>query len=408
MKFTPVGAVFSVVLAALLATTGFVLVLAAEAVGWRIAGALLAALAVFVVVAAIRSSSRGAAHLAMVLVPVLLLTVGLPVAAAVRTTATQWPARPAGAGGAIGRLPADPDAQLVEALAEADRLAPGGAEHLLAIDLEDDSSRVRVYDPRNGDELSSFRSGDRWHPAAPRRATQRRVFGRSELTQLNLTAATGKVAAVAGELGLTRRGAHPSDGIELHRREDDLLVAEFTVADRPIEVDARGAVADTAGVADPGAVLETSARILRGLRLDPAAPIVRNADFRTITEGSWPLSASAIQNSGGISLDLAAGPYGSVRVVPGCFPLATPRTGREAEGFPLTAVTSATLLAVRDDLLARNDLPAFDGDLVAFALGGAPGDRAQGPVIRMAVGPSTGRAAGVYTFDGEFLRPGSW
>ncbi|MFT3662274.1 MAG: hypothetical protein QM809_13045 [Gordonia sp. (in: high G+C Gram-positive bacteria)] len=183
-------------------------------------------------------------------------------------------------------------------------------------------------------------------------------------------------------------------------------MAEYTVAHRTVEADMSGRVADTAKAAFVETVLEQAETTMRALGLDPTAPILTRIDFRTVTEGSSPISASSIQNSGGFSLALAGTRFSEVTVVPGCFPTTTERdTGSRKGEFALAEITSAALIGARDDLLRRHDLPAFDGEVVAFAVGSAPGaHRGEGPVLRLQVGSGRSEALAVYSPAGRFLR----
>lgn len=412
VKFTPAGAIVGVVLASAVATAGFVLAVTADGLGWRIAGALLAAEAVFGMFSLLRRSSATAVRVGAVVVPVLLLAVGVPVAAGLHSSERIASDRLAGApppdGDVTRRLPRDPNARLRDALAEADRLLPGGSGSLLDVDLSANSTRVRVYDRATGDEISAHESTGTWFPSTRRRATDRRFFARSDVDRLDLAAATVRVREVARRLRLDPTAAHPADGIEIKRRTDDLLVAGYTVAFRPIEVDMAGRVAETVGAGFLDTALETAAQSMRTAGLDPNAPTLRRVAFRAFTDGSSSVAASAVQNSGGVALDFSAGPLASMKIVPGCFPSSAPRTSRESDGFALTAVSAETLARVRDDLLARHDLPPFDGDLIAFEIGSAPGSRGDGPVLRLRVGPASQHGEGVYTLDGDFLRSGTW
>lgn len=414
MKPSPAAAA-ALVAAIALALAGLVVAVTAQSTAWRVAGALAAALAPFVVLGLLGSRRPAAAQIGVVLIPVLLLVLGLPAAAVVSTVrehgaGSSHPGGSAdGESGVTSGLPRDPDARLDQALDRADQLLPNGSAQLLSIDLDDRSTRVVVYDPHTGDAVSTHGSDGRWYSTDRRRANDRRTFSRDDLKNLDLAAAAGEVRRVAGELKLKADDVHPADGIELKRRPDRMLVAEFTVAFRPIEVDMDGRAADTVGAAYVDQVLAVAEKTLRNHRIDPTSPSIRQMDFRTITEGSSPITASPIQNSGGFALSLVRGPYSAIKVVPGTFPLATPRTYAEnSGGFALTDFTASALLRARDDLLARNDLPAFDGDIVSFAIGSAPGGRDEGAVLRLQVGSGRESGEAVYRRDGAFLRDGTW
>ncbi len=415
MKPSPAAAVAALAVAIALSVTGLVTAVTAQSTAWRVVGALAVAAAPFFVLGLLGSRRPAAAQIGVILIPALLLVLGLPAVAAVSAVREHAAASSPSGGSADAEnevtsgLPSDPDARLDQALDRADELLPNGSARLLSIDLDDRSTHVVVYDADTGDAVSTHGSDGRWYSTDRRRANDRRTFSRDDLKNLDLNTATGEVRRVAAELKLNADDVHPADGIELKRRTDRMLVAEFTVAFRPIEVDMDGRAADTAGAAYVDRVLTIADKTLRDHRIDPASPSIRQLDFRTITEGSSPITASSIQNSGGFALSLVRGPYSAIKVVPGTFPLATPRTYADnSEGFALRDFTTSALLRARDDLLARNDLPAFDGDVVSFAIGSAPGGRDEGAVLRLQVGSGRESGEAVYRRDGAFLRDGTW
>lgn len=405
--------IVGVLIASAAALTGMILAATADSAGVRIVGALLATLVPIGILSALRGKYPNASLIAMILVPTLLFAVGIGVVAGIADGPAGSPSSTtAGSGGPAGgvteKLPSDPSARLREALDKADELIPHGSQTLLAIDLDERSTRVSVYDPNTGDEVRTYGSDGDWYSTDRSRATKRRTFARADLAGLDLNRAAGEVRKTAAAMKLDSAQTHPADGIDLARRDDDLLVARFTVARRPIEVDMRGEVAQTAGAGFLDTALPTAQAAMRKYRLDPAAPILRQLDFMAIEDGSSSVGASAIQSSGGVLLDFDSGPYESIKIVPGCFPEPRPRNSREYRGFPLTVVSTATLIKTRDDLLARNGLAAFDGEPIAFRVGTSPGDRSGEVVLRMRLGPVSDRAQGVYTTSGLFLRSGSY
>ncbi|UQE76903.1 hypothetical protein MYK68_10250 [Gordonia sp. PP30] len=409
MKHSSVVPLLGVLIAAVAAVGGMVLACVAEAAGWRVVGALIAVVVPVAILTWLRSRYPSAALIALILIPTALFAVGITVVAMMsdsRAGGAGAGPQPGGGAPVTEELPADPQGELRAALDRADQLVPNGSRSVLEIRISDLSTSLRVYDPATGDAVYASRSDGRWYSADRRRATDRRTFSRADIDRLDLNAATPEVAKAAAALKIT--GSHPADGITLSRRSDDLLVAEYQIDMHAIQVDAAGHVAPTTDAAFLGTAMPLLQKVMRQYRLDPAAPLVREIDFMALAEGSSSVFASAIQNSGGVNVDFTGGPYESLKIVPGCFPELRPRNSRESAGFRADTVTTAALVKARDDLLARNDLKPFDGDLVAFQAGPAPGDRSGDEVIMMRTGPIGVRAEGVYALNGTFLRSGLW
>lgn len=402
------------ILAGLSAICGVLLASVADNAGWRVLGVLLAIAVPTALVASLRRNHSVAAMIGMITISTLVFAVGIPFAGIFHYQPTTAASGPAGShshsGGFEAGLPSDPQQLFEIALEHADTLVPGGSSSVLQVSLRDDTVQLRVYDPSNGNAVYSHYSSGKWWPPSVSRSSDRATFSRNDVSGLDLGEVTPDVIEVAKRLQIEPSKFGSTNDITVERRRgDELLVAEYSIDNNPIQVNAEGEVADTAGAGFLDEMLPTLNQALTGLRVDPRSVQINRLDFRTIADGSSPIAASSIQNSGGVLIDLSAGQYDSVIIVPGSFPLARPRNSREGPGFPLSAVTTAALVKARDDLLSRTGRPKFDGDLVGLQVGAAPGGRDEGPVIRIQVGPPGGnRAVAVYTLDGMFLREGTW
>lgn len=401
------------ILAGIAAVSGVILASVADAIGWRILGVLLGVAVPIAALASLRRNHPVAAMIGMIVISTLVFAIGIPAVALVDPSSNTPGAGSSGPAAVDDvddqtGLPRNPQALFDLALDHADALVPNGSSTLLQVTIGERNLQLRVYDPTNGNAVYASYSSRRWSSPTARRASSRVTFSRADTADLDLDTVSPRVVAVAEDLRLD-----PAEGIDditvARRSGDDLLVAEYSIDRRDIQVDARGRVADTAGAGFLDTMLPALDTALRELRVDPAAAQITRLDFRTIADGSSPIMASSIQNSGGVLVALSSGRYESVTVVPGTFASSRDRNSREGSGFPLAAVTTEALQKARDDLLARHGRPVFDGALVGLQIGPAPGGRNEGPVIRMQVGPSGGtRAVAVYSLDGRFLREGTW
>lgn len=124
---------------------------------------------------------------------------------------------------------------------------------------------------------------------------------------------------------------------------------------------------------------------LAGLDLTELEPRVREAAAPLLTERS------------------AGQPVDRIVVVPGQFPDIDRSPATAEPGFRFSAVNTSVLLKVRADIMRRASSPPYDAALVGLAVGQAPFDRELGPVIRMNVGPSSVKTAGMYTLRGRWV-----
>ncbi len=417
MGSEPIG---RVVLAGVVGAAGLVVAAVSSNPVLRVLAIVVAVVVVALCVLSLRSTHPRQAVLPLFVVPLLAVVAGVatisvgnalrePVAPGVGDPG--FSPRAAGTGGVADRIAANPDAALHAALDRADGLVPNGSATVLNIGIDGERVSVAAFDPSTGDEVSSsYSPSNGWSPPRHRRAHVRDTFSRAQVAGLALDKARPAVFAMAAQLKADLQYPHASDGITVARRNSDgKLVAEFSLSGNEFEVDERGRLADTAGAALLDTVMALAQRVMVESGLDPGAPIVERFDFRAFDDAASSISASSVQNSGGFVVRLAAGPVADIVVVPGAFPVirSTERTYAPA-GFALTALRTETLLRVRDDIMARGKSPAYDAELVGLEVGRVPGARDDTPAIRMQVGPSANRPAGVYTLDGQLVRSGRY
>lgn len=412
--------ILRVVLAGTAAAIGLPAAAVASNATVRVLAVVAAALIVFACVMSLRAAHPRQAVATLIVVPVTALLVGIPsvvIAGAQRTPVAPGVGDPgftpdAQTGSGRQQISANPNAQVRDALDRADRLVANGSATVLNINARPDWLSVAVLDTRTGEAITAARSfTGAWNRPTRRRATDRTTFSRAEIADANLDKARANVFAVAAKLKMLDKSPHASDGITVKRRyQDGKLVAEFSISGEEIEVDQHGRVADTAAAASLDTMLPLAHTVMVDAGLDPNAHNVGGFDYRAFDDAASTISASAVQNSGGFAIDFVAGPIDEIVVVPGAFPLVrwAGAGRRSSAGFALNALSTDTLLAVRTDLMARAKAPAYDADLIGLAVGRAPGVGDDGAVIRMQVGPSSQRAAGVYTLEGRWLRDGRW
>lgn len=175
-----------------------------------------------------------------------------------------------------------------------------------------------------------------------------------------------------------------------------------------IETDLHGRVADTVGAASLSEFLSVAERVLKDEGIDPDGAVLRSIAYKAVDEAApWIGVAHP-----GVELELDGGGIYRIWVQPGRFPeLSETDSASDPDGFSLTGLTGATMVRIRDDLVRRHRVAAYDRDAVGLKIGVAPGDDDPAadrlPVtVQMQVGPDAVGATGVYSPNGKFLREG--
>lgn len=179
---------------------------------------------------------------------------------------------------------------------------------------------------------------------------------------------------------------------------------------RDFEVQARpdGTVAEFFDPADFQKSFQLARDQLIAARVPLNAPVIEEVIIQGIADGVHPISASEIQNSGGVLVRYRIGDRGGeVSVAPGHFPLASMSSGRyRSDGFRFDSISAEVFDRVRTDLMERASVPEYDRDAVAAEVERNYIDEARQFVIRMDIA-HTDDAEGLYTLDGRFIRLGA-
>ncbi len=394
----------TVACAVVVAGAAFVLAAMADSLLVRLAAVVVGAAAAILLVRSAGSRSTAAGVAGVFLVPVVMLGIGTTVVGAVSDDSVSTPF------GETQDRSADLDANMADALDRADGLIPGGSNHLQRITIDSSSTTVTLLDPTTGQERSSSDYGSGWTDSKPTSTSNRLVFGRSDVAALRLSDARDKVLAAIPTMGLSSTTDVEIGRITIeHRSDDDMLVASFEAGGHlDIEVDMQSELADTLDAGRFDKTVETAVRTMNALHMDPRARNLRTIDFMAVKEGSDSIGASSIMIDGGIELEFDAGDYNRVVVKPGRFPVAYKRDEPAVAGdyaFALAAVRQSVLTSIRDDMMKRFSLPAFDRDAVGYTVERSD---SESPVdITMSVGPSSNDARATYTTTGRFQKKGS-
>ncbi|EGD56110.1 hypothetical protein [Gordonia neofelifaecis] len=397
-------------LAAVVATVGIV---TAVVIDLPITSTLFAAAGVGLaiwLIGGVRSRDQQAALRGAAVVVASVLVVGLPAVVLLKDPVSRASGAAPDGTEKVTVGGEDPSSALVRALDRADQLTPGGSTSIMQITIGEDRESVRIFDARTGQSLTSYRSGDEWSAPSADRSSDRVVFSRADIRELDLNAAVKRVDAAREQIGYPAPTS--SGGIDVGPRSaDDKIVASFGVGSGvSIETDLRGQVADTVGAASVSEFPAVVDRAMRAAGLDPAAQLLTSIDFKTVDDAaSWIGLAHP-----GFELELDGTTVYRIEVEPGRFPeLHTSSSAPTSppNGFSLTGLTGATMTKVRDDLARRRDVPPYDRDAVGAVIGVARNDdddRDRLPVtIQMVVGPGDPDTGGVYSTRGRFLRDGT-
>ncbi|BDH58973.1 hypothetical protein [Tsukamurella sp. PLM1] len=302
----------------------------------------------------------------------------------------------------------DPSAELRRALTKAGELLPGGADAILSIDIDENSTQVYVLDLTKGQRVSAnySQSSDQWYEPNRHSTTDRAdaTFRATDLAGLDLTAATKKATAAADTIGVDRSSPHASDGVEIERRSPDKkLVATFGMSGTDIETDAAGNVPDNLALAKVDGLLPLAERLLRANGFDPAQPVLDRMDYRVFA----PNVSSVGSGKGTVELSIdGAGKRGTLRETVGKFPEVDlrPSTSSSDDSFALRTVSAAAIERARADLVQRRSIIPIDAHALGLRVDRDTrrSSRAAPPVImEVGLGPDD---EAYYSIDGSFLR----
>ncbi|KXO96278.1 hypothetical protein [Tsukamurella pseudospumae] len=362
----------------------------------------------------LRSAPPGMGLVAAFVTGILVVSAGLPVAIVMTEDAggsgSRGAAKPAGVAPGSASPVADPSTELRRAVAKAGEL-PGGAESILSIDIDENTTRVTTLDLTTGQRVSAYfsHSSDTWYEPS-RSSTNDRAdaaFKASDIAGLDLTATATKVTAAADTIGIDRTSPHASDGIEIERRSGDKkLVATFSMSGVDIETDGAGALPDNLALAKVDGLLPTAERLLRTNGLDPAQPVIDELQYRVFASNAGSVGSGR----GTVEMRInGAGRSGTLKETVGKFPEVslTPSRSASSSAFALRVITSAGIERARADLEKRFTVLPIDAHALGLEIDedsrARSSSRAAPPVMEVGLGPGS-RSSAYYALDGTYLR----
>lgn len=403
----------TVALLAVFTTVGLVGAVASDgaaALVWAVGTVVVAG----VLARRLRSAPPGMGLVAAFVTGILVVSAGLPAAILLTESRSSSAAvSSAGAGVARGSASpvADPSTELRRAVAKAGEIQPGGADSLLEIDIDENTTRVTTLDLNSGQRVSAYfsRSSDTWYEPT-RNSTNDRAdaaFRASDIAGLDLTATARKVTAAADTIGIDRSSRHASDGIEIERRSGDKrLVATFGMSGVDVETDAAGNLPDNLALAKVDGFLPIAERLLRANGLDPAQPVVDELQYRVFA----PNVGSVGSGKGTVEMRISGGGRsGTLKETVGKFPEVSLSPSRSTSGsaFALSTVTAAGIEKARADLVQRFSVLPIDAHALGLEVDedsrARASDRSAPPVMEVGLGPGS-KASAYYRLDGAFLR----
>ncbi|WP_439028970.1 hypothetical protein [Gordonia terrae] len=274
------------------------------------------------------------------------------------------------------------------------------------------SGQAVVFDPSNGRAYSIYVSDS---------SSSRSEVSNSERAGMTFDAATidpavlpptaekmlAAVAPYASEPVLSR--------IEIDRAEPGapvLLAGTIdpgpdTSEDYKVQARPDGTVAEFFDPADFQKSFQLARDQLVAARVPLNAPVIEQFIIQGIADGVSPVTASDIQNSGGVLVRYRIGDRGGeVSIAPGHFPAASISSSRyRADGFRFDNTSAEVFDRVRADLMRRASVPEYDRDAVGVEVERNRVDDEQPFVIAMEIA-HTEDAEGLYTLDGTYIKPG--
>ncbi|CAM3619485.1 hypothetical protein ACXYTP_11410 [Tsukamurella ocularis] len=383
----------------------------AVALVWAIGTVVVAA----VLARRLRTAPPGMGLVAAFVTGILVVSAGLPAALALTETGGrgQAPSNRAGAGVAPGSASpvADPSTELRRAVAKAGEIQPGGADSLLEIDIDENTTRVTTLDLSAGQRVSAYysHSSEEWYEPT-RNSTNDRAdaaFRASDIAALDLTATAERVTAAADRIGIDRSSPHASDGIEIERRSGDKrLVATFGLSGVDVETDAAGNLPDNLALAKVDGLLPIAERLLRANGLDPAQPVIDELQYRVFASNVGSVGSG----KGTVEMRISGGGRsGTLKETVGRFPEVslTPSRSTSSSAFALRAVSPAGIERARADLVQRFSVLPIDAHALGIEVDedsrARASDRTAPPVMEVGLGPGS-KASAYYRLDGTFLR----
>lgn len=293
-----------------------------------------------------------------------------------------------------------------------DRLGPDATRNVLRLNynLDSSSDQAIVFDPTNGRATSiNVWDGGSNASAVPNMDRADKTFDAATINPGSLGDITHSMSAeVSPAVAETEL-----DRVQIQRpapNEPVVITGTFDPGDafvRDVEIEAHtdGTVAEFFDPADFDTAFTIARDALSLAGIAPDAPVLDEFVIRGIADNTPIISASSIQNSGGVLIRYTT-PIrsGQVVIAPGKFPEVTDRVGRHRpDGFDFDGISPQLFDRVRDDAMKRGSVPEYDRGAVAMDVSEPLLDDAPGHVVRIEMA-RVEASKGMYTLDGELIK----
>ncbi len=293
-----------------------------------------------------------------------------------------------------------------------EELGPGATRNVLRLsyNLDSSSDQAIVFDPTDGRATNI----NVWDGGSNASATP--TMDRADKTFDAATINPGSLGDIAGSMQAEVTPIVPDarlDSFEIRRpqaNEPVLLTGSLDPGDafiRDVEIEARadGTVAKYFDPADFDVAFMVARAALPLAGIAPNAPELDDFVIRGIADNTPIISASSIQNSGGVLFRYTTpSRSGQIVIAPGKFPEASSSEGRyRPDGFAFDAISPQLFDRVRDDAMRRGSIPEYDRGAVAIDVTEPHLHDDTAYVIRVEMA-RVDASKGMYTLDGQFIK----
>ncbi|ETA05386.1 MULTISPECIES: hypothetical protein [Gordonia] len=293
-----------------------------------------------------------------------------------------------------------------------DYLGPGATRNLLRLsyNLDSTSDQAIVFDPTNGRATNI----NVWDGGSNASAT--RTMDRADKTFDAASINPGSLGDIVGSMHAEVTPIVPDaqlDGFEIRRpaaNEPVVLTGSFDPGDafiHDVEIEARsdGTVATFFDPADFDTAFAVGRAALPLAGIAPNAAALDQFVIRGIADNTPIISASSIQNSGGVLMQYRTSTSdGQIVIVPGKFPAVSGVEGSyRPDGFSFDAISPRLFDRVRDDAMKRGSVPDYDHGAVAIDVIEPHLRDDTAFVIRIEMA-RVDASKGMYSLDGQFIK----
>ncbi|WP_168706230.1 hypothetical protein [Gordonia paraffinivorans] len=319
-----------------------------------------------------------------------------------------------GVGGGDDAAPASLAARhqrLLDAIVEYE--GPSAVRNVLRLNysLGSSSDQAVVFDPSNGRATSiNVYSGGSNSSAVPNLDRADKTFDAAEIDPTSLGEIAGamvsEVAGMLPEATLERLSIQRPQANAPVTLTGTLDPGDAFIRDVDIQAHTDGTVAKFFDPGDFAVAFAVGRDALAAARIAPNAPVLDGFVLRGIADNTPIISASSIQNSGGVLFRYTTPDRtGQIVVAPGRFPEISTTTGRfrNDHGLAFDALSPQLFDRIRDDSMRRGSIPAYDRNAVTIDVTDVPTTDAD-HVIRIEMA-RVDASKGMYTLDGRFIKP---